>query len=113
MVLTWATGVCFGHVTRRNDRENELHPAANAYGGLGHRSGPKTLISISYLSFYVFLRYFVHFVFWLVFGPWLFCGPFSNFCIFFICFSCKLDGQKSIWNLLIFHFKISALWIEF
>ncbi|MFS7978666.1 hypothetical protein Hanom_Chr10g00918161 [Helianthus anomalus] len=54
MALTWATGVRFWRATRRKDRENELHLAANAYGGLGHRSGLKTLISMSYLSFYVF-----------------------------------------------------------
>ncbi|MFS7964312.1 hypothetical protein Hanom_Chr08g00748761 [Helianthus anomalus] len=47
MALTWATGVRFGPATRRNDRENEAHLS-------GHRSGPKTLISISYLYFYVF-----------------------------------------------------------
>ncbi|MFS7947802.1 putative BTB/POZ domain-containing protein [Helianthus anomalus] len=29
MTLTWATRVCFGRMTRRNERENELHLAAN------------------------------------------------------------------------------------
>ncbi|MFS8014421.1 hypothetical protein Hanom_Chr15g01344281 [Helianthus anomalus] len=29
MALTWATGVRFGRATRRNERENELHLAAN------------------------------------------------------------------------------------
>ncbi|MFS7950242.1 hypothetical protein Hanom_Chr07g00581031 [Helianthus anomalus] len=36
MSLTWATGVRFGRATRRNERKNELHLAANAYGSLGH-----------------------------------------------------------------------------
>ncbi|MFS8000933.1 hypothetical protein Hanom_Chr13g01184391 [Helianthus anomalus] len=54
MALTWATSVRFGRATRRNDRENELHLAANAYGGLGHRPSQKTLISMSYFMFYVF-----------------------------------------------------------
>ncbi|KAM0067127.1 hypothetical protein Hdeb2414_s0002g00057251 [Helianthus debilis subsp. tardiflorus] len=54
MALTWATGVRLGRATRRFERENELHLAANAYGGLGHRPGQKTLISITYLHFYVF-----------------------------------------------------------
>ncbi|MFS8006414.1 hypothetical protein Hanom_Chr14g01248911 [Helianthus anomalus] len=54
MTLTWATGVRFGYVTRRNDRENKAHLSTNTVGGLGHRSGPKTLISVSYLYFYVF-----------------------------------------------------------
>ncbi|MFS7985366.1 hypothetical protein Hanom_Chr11g00997581 [Helianthus anomalus] len=49
MALTWATGVRFGRATRRNDRENEAHLSTN------HRcSGPKTLISMCYLYFYVF-----------------------------------------------------------
>ncbi|MFS8011806.1 hypothetical protein Hanom_Chr14g01313411 [Helianthus anomalus] len=52
MALTWATGVRFGRATRRNERENELHLAANAYGGLGHRPGQKTLISMSYFMFF-------------------------------------------------------------
>ncbi|MFS7950656.1 hypothetical protein Hanom_Chr07g00585751 [Helianthus anomalus] len=30
MALTWATGVRFGRMTRRNERENELHLAANS-----------------------------------------------------------------------------------
>ncbi|KAJ0625121.1 hypothetical protein HanIR_Chr01g0050331 [Helianthus annuus] len=51
MALTWATGVRFGRVTRRNERENELHLAANR---LRSSSGQKTLISISYFHFYVF-----------------------------------------------------------
>ena len=76
MALTWATGVRFGRATRRNERENELHLAANAYSGLGHRPGQKTLISISYLHFYVFLDYFGHFVLGRVFGPLSFLGPF-------------------------------------
>ncbi|MFS7910984.1 hypothetical protein Hanom_Chr02g00112621 [Helianthus anomalus] len=41
MALTWATGVRFGRVTRRNERENELYLATNAEGGLGHRPGRK------------------------------------------------------------------------
>ena len=76
MALTWATEVRFGCATRRNEREKKLHLAANAYGGLGHRPGQKTLISISYLHFYVFFKYFGHFVFGLVFGPLSFLGPF-------------------------------------
>ncbi|KAM0011484.1 hypothetical protein Hdeb2414_s0063g00765321 [Helianthus debilis subsp. tardiflorus] len=39
MALTWATGVHFGRVTMRNEWENEVYLAANAYGGLGHRPG--------------------------------------------------------------------------
>ncbi|MFS7924284.1 hypothetical protein Hanom_Chr03g00270801 [Helianthus anomalus] len=54
MALTWATGSVLGVLTRRNERENELYLAANAYGGLGHRPGQKTLISISFFHFYVF-----------------------------------------------------------
>ncbi|MFS7929127.1 hypothetical protein Hanom_Chr04g00328851 [Helianthus anomalus] len=54
MALTWATGVRFGRATRRNERVNELHLAANAYGGLGHRPGQKKRLFISYLHFYVF-----------------------------------------------------------
>ncbi|MFS7932165.1 hypothetical protein Hanom_Chr04g00364671 [Helianthus anomalus] len=54
MALTWATGVRFGRAARRNDRENEAHLSTNTVGGLGQCSGPKTLISMSYLYFYVF-----------------------------------------------------------
>ena len=54
MALTWATEVRLGRVTSQNERENELYLAANAYGGLGHRPGRKTLISISFFHFYVF-----------------------------------------------------------
>ncbi|KAJ0827543.1 hypothetical protein HanRHA438_Chr17g0827041 [Helianthus annuus] len=76
MALTWATGVRFGRVTRRNERENEIYLAANAYGGLGHRPGRKTLISISFFPFLCFFKYFGHFVFGLVFGTLSFLGPF-------------------------------------
>ncbi|MFS7927103.1 hypothetical protein Hanom_Chr04g00304991 [Helianthus anomalus] len=41
MTLTWATGVRFGRVTKRIERENELHLAANSLGGLGHHPGKK------------------------------------------------------------------------
>ncbi|MFS8029087.1 hypothetical protein Hanom_Chr16g01518201 [Helianthus anomalus] len=55
MALTWAAGVRFGRATRRNERGNELHLAANVLlRRFGSSSGPKTLISISYLHFYVF-----------------------------------------------------------
>ncbi|MFS7958193.1 hypothetical protein Hanom_Chr07g00675331 [Helianthus anomalus] len=57
MALTWATGVRFGRATRRNDRESEAHLSTNAYNSLGHRSGPKTLISMRFLSFYVFIAF--------------------------------------------------------
>ncbi|MFS7982197.1 hypothetical protein Hanom_Chr10g00959931 [Helianthus anomalus] len=53
MALTWATRVRFGRATRRNDRENELHLAANR---LGHRPSQKTLISMSYFMFYAHFR---------------------------------------------------------
>ncbi|MFS7991752.1 hypothetical protein Hanom_Chr12g01074291 [Helianthus anomalus] len=54
MDLTWATEVHFGRTTRRNERENELHLATNRLRRFGSSSGPKTLISITYLHFYVF-----------------------------------------------------------
>ncbi|MFS7941030.1 hypothetical protein Hanom_Chr05g00471401 [Helianthus anomalus] len=56
MALTWATRVRFGRATRRNDRENELHLAPNAHGGLGHRLSQKTLISKSYFMFLAHFR---------------------------------------------------------
>ncbi|MFS7987630.1 hypothetical protein Hanom_Chr11g01025181 [Helianthus anomalus] len=56
MALTRATRVRFGRATMRNDRENELHLAANAYGGLGHRPSQKALISMSYFMFYAHFR---------------------------------------------------------
>ncbi|MFS8015436.1 hypothetical protein Hanom_Chr15g01356391 [Helianthus anomalus] len=55
MALTWATGVRFGRVTRRNERENELYLAANGLRRFRSLSGPKkTLISISFFHSYVF-----------------------------------------------------------
>ncbi|MFS8010360.1 hypothetical protein Hanom_Chr14g01296101 [Helianthus anomalus] len=81
MALTWATGVHFRHATRRNDRENELHLSTNAYGSLGHRSGPKTLISMSYLSFYVFSVFYA-FCFWACVWPMTFLWPISNLCLY-------------------------------
>ncbi|MFS7909525.1 hypothetical protein Hanom_Chr02g00095611 [Helianthus anomalus] len=77
MALTWATGVRFGRATRRFERENKLHLAANGLRRFGSSSGPKkTLISITYLHFYVFLNYFMLFVLGRVFGPLSFLGPF-------------------------------------
>ncbi|MFS7916377.1 hypothetical protein Hanom_Chr02g00176401 [Helianthus anomalus] len=52
MTLTWAMGVRFGRTTRRNERENELHLAANFRRRFGSSSGP--IIFITYLHFYVF-----------------------------------------------------------
>ncbi|MFS7934939.1 hypothetical protein Hanom_Chr05g00397561 [Helianthus anomalus] len=78
MALTWATGVRFGRTTRRNERENELHLAANAYGGLGHRSGQKKNAYFHYLfAFLCFLNYFGLFVLGRVFGPLSFLGLFQ------------------------------------
>ncbi|MFS7911286.1 hypothetical protein Hanom_Chr02g00116341 [Helianthus anomalus] len=54
MALTWATGVRFGRATKRNERGNELHLAANGRRQFGSSSGPKTLISMSYFMFRVF-----------------------------------------------------------
>ncbi|MFS7928151.1 hypothetical protein Hanom_Chr04g00317461 [Helianthus anomalus] len=53
MALTWATRVRFGCATKRGDRENELHLAANAYGSLGHRAGKKKRLFL--LVIYVFM----------------------------------------------------------
>ncbi|MFS7941191.1 hypothetical protein Hanom_Chr05g00473311 [Helianthus anomalus] len=78
MALTWATGVRFGRTTRRNERENELHLAANAYGSMGHHPGRKTLISISYLHFYVFWAIWA-FCFRPCVWPVIFFRPISNF----------------------------------
>ncbi|MFS7951216.1 hypothetical protein Hanom_Chr07g00592301 [Helianthus anomalus] len=72
MALTWATGVRFGRVTRRNERENELYLAAVWV----IVQAEKTLISISFFPFLCFFKYFGHFVFGLVFGPLSFLGPF-------------------------------------
>ncbi|MFS7976068.1 hypothetical protein Hanom_Chr10g00888121 [Helianthus anomalus] len=41
MALTWATGVCFGRATRRNEREHELHLATNSLRRFGSSPGPK------------------------------------------------------------------------
>ncbi|MFS7917581.1 hypothetical protein Hanom_Chr03g00190821 [Helianthus anomalus] len=41
MALTWATGVRFGRTTRRIERENELHLAANRLRRFRSSSGPK------------------------------------------------------------------------
>ncbi|MFS8005967.1 hypothetical protein Hanom_Chr13g01243671 [Helianthus anomalus] len=76
MALTWATGVHFGRATRRNERENELHLAANAYGGLGSSSGPKNTYFHYLFAFLCFLDYFGLFVLGRVFGPLCFLGPF-------------------------------------
>ncbi|MFS7991400.1 hypothetical protein Hanom_Chr12g01070311 [Helianthus anomalus] len=77
MALTWATGVRFGRVTSQNERENELYLAANAYGGLGHRPGQKTLISISFFHFYVFSSILGILFLGLCLGL-----PVSNFCLY-------------------------------
>ena len=81
MALTWATGVRLGRATRRFEGENELHLAANAYGGLGHRPGQKTLISMSYFMFYVFSGFF-GLLFCSSFWPKCVLGPFSNFSLY-------------------------------
>ncbi|KAJ0599956.1 hypothetical protein HanIR_Chr03g0111101 [Helianthus annuus] len=47
-----------------------------------------------------------------MFGPWPFCAPFRIYVIIYM-FSCKLKDQTSILNLLNFHFKFCALWVEF
>ncbi|MFS7973170.1 hypothetical protein Hanom_Chr09g00853461 [Helianthus anomalus] len=56
MALTWATGVRFGRVTRRNERENELYLAANGLRRFGSSFRPKKrlFLLISYFHFYVF-----------------------------------------------------------
>ncbi|MFS7949536.1 hypothetical protein Hanom_Chr06g00572711 [Helianthus anomalus] len=52
MALTWATRVRFGRATRRNERENELHLAANGLRRFGSSSGPKN--AYFHELFYVF-----------------------------------------------------------
>ncbi|MFS8027891.1 hypothetical protein Hanom_Chr16g01504051 [Helianthus anomalus] len=76
MALTWATGVRFGRTTRRNDRENELHLAANGLRRFGSSSGPKNAYFHYLFAFLCFLNYFGLFVLGRVFGPLSFLGPF-------------------------------------
>ncbi|KAJ0890113.1 hypothetical protein HanRHA438_Chr09g0420131 [Helianthus annuus] len=76
MALIWATGVRFGRATRRIERENELHLAANSPRRFGSSSGPKNAYSYYLFAFLCFLNYFGLFVLGRVFGPLSFLGPF-------------------------------------
>ncbi|MFS7926458.1 hypothetical protein Hanom_Chr04g00297301 [Helianthus anomalus] len=69
MALTWATRIRFGRATRRKERENELHLAAN-------RSGQKNAYFHYLFAFLCLLDYFGHFVLGRVFGSLSFLGPF-------------------------------------
>ncbi|MFS7965725.1 putative ferruginol synthase [Helianthus anomalus] len=69
MTLTWATGVRFGRVTRRNERENELYLAANGLRRFGPSSRPKKRLFPLVISILCFFKYFGYFVFGLVFDP--------------------------------------------
>ncbi|MFS7989327.1 hypothetical protein Hanom_Chr11g01045411 [Helianthus anomalus] len=76
MALTCATGVRFGRATRRNERENEFHLAANSLRRFGSSSGPKNTYFHYLFAFLCFLDYFGLFVLGRVFGPLCFLGPF-------------------------------------
>ncbi|MFS8029235.1 hypothetical protein Hanom_Chr16g01519981 [Helianthus anomalus] len=78
MALTWATGVRFGRVTRRNERENELHLAAN--GRFGSLSGPKKRLFLLVICIFMFFEVFWAFCFWACVWPVIFFRPISNFC---------------------------------
>ncbi|MFS7898006.1 hypothetical protein Hanom_Chr04g00288771 [Helianthus anomalus] len=71
MALTWATGVRFGRVTRRNERVNELHLVANRL-----RPGQKNAYFHYLFAFLCFLNYFGLFVLGRVFGSLSCLGPF-------------------------------------
>ncbi|MFS7959549.1 hypothetical protein Hanom_Chr08g00692401 [Helianthus anomalus] len=100
MALTWATGVRFGRATRRFERENELHLAANAYGGLGHRPGQKNAYFYHLFAFLCFLNYFGLFVLGRVFGPLSFLGPFrisvSIYMLLKLMRSSELNFEKTV-----------------
>ncbi|MFS7933560.1 hypothetical protein Hanom_Chr04g00381281 [Helianthus anomalus] len=91
MALSWATDVRFGRATGRNDHENEAHLSTNDLGGLDHRPGPKSLISMNYLYFYVFSAFrglLFHSSFW----PKCVLRPVFNLCCYL--YGCK--GRKII-----------------
>ncbi|MFS8013474.1 hypothetical protein Hanom_Chr14g01333381 [Helianthus anomalus] len=73
MALTWATGVRFGRVTRRNERENELYLAANR---LGSSSRPKKRLFLLVFTIFMFFQVFWAFCFWACVWPVVFLGPF-------------------------------------
>ncbi|MFS8015605.1 hypothetical protein Hanom_Chr15g01358651 [Helianthus anomalus] len=102
MALTWATCVRFGRATRRTDCENEAHLSTNTIGGLGHRLGPKTLISMTYLSFYVFIA-FVGFFFLSSFWPKCVLRPVFNLRYYLYG---VMGGRYSVWNYMKSHFYL-------
>ncbi|MFS8001185.1 hypothetical protein Hanom_Chr13g01187261 [Helianthus anomalus] len=57
MALTWATGVRFGRTTKRNERKNELHLAANSLRRFGSSSGTKSAYFHYFFAFLCFLNY--------------------------------------------------------
>ncbi|MFS7917904.1 hypothetical protein Hanom_Chr03g00194671 [Helianthus anomalus] len=66
MAITWATGIRFGHTTRRNERENELQLGLRRFGS---SFGPNNAYFHYLFAFLCFLDYFGHFVLGRVFGP--------------------------------------------
>ena len=82
MDLTWATGVRFRRATRRNERENELHLAANSLRRFGSSSVPKKRLFLLVFSIFMFFQVFWAFCFWACVWPVVFFRPVSNFCLY-------------------------------
>ncbi|MFS7926843.1 hypothetical protein Hanom_Chr04g00301881 [Helianthus anomalus] len=83
MTLTWATGVRFERTTRRNERENELHLAANGRSS----PGPKKRLFLLVICIFMFFELFWAFCFRpcvTVLGLLSFLGPFRIFVLIYM-----------------------------